>query len=110
MAARRRASPAVGSGSVAMLVGFGSGRDQALAFLRRQRLVLGPLLAQVAAALLRYLGHALVVLARLAPLLGGELHPALHAALHARLLFGVHARVALGDADPLQAPVAVEPV
>ena len=44
-------SPAVGTASVPVLVGVDGGRAPALALLRRQRLVLGPLLAQVAAPL-----------------------------------------------------------
>src|SRR5205809_7193047 len=41
-------------------------RREVLAFVRRQRLVFGPLLAQLAALLGRHLGDAFVVLARLA--------------------------------------------
>src|SRR5688572_13515601 len=76
-------------------------RGEAFTLLRRQLLVLGPLLAQLAALLWRDLDDLLVGLARLAALLGGELRPGLHAPLHALLTLRRHLRVALGDGDPL---------
>src|SRR5687768_3421681 len=101
MAASRRARPGARKSAARLRRG-----DQLLALLRRQRLVLGPVIAQLA-ALLAGLGHALVVLARLAALLGGELRPGLHAPLHARLRLGLHGRVALGDAQPLAPPLGL---
>src|SRR6185503_16176832 len=104
MAASRRRRPGVLTGSLPA-AGL---RGEVFALVLRQRLVLGPLLAQVAALLGRDLDHLLVGLARLAPLLRRKRGPALHAPLHALLLLGLHRRVALGDADPLHAPLALE--
>src|SRR2546425_4912095 len=110
MDARRRARPGVTLMLLAARVG-GGGRHQALALVRRERLVLGPGLAQVLVRILpRHLGEVLVVLARLAALLGREARPGLHATLHALLLLRLHARIALGDSDPLLPAVRVEGV
>src|SRR5918992_2684434 len=75
-------------------------RGEAFTLLRRQLLVLGPLLAQLAALLGRHLHDPLVGLARLAPLLRSKLCPGLHAPLHALLAQRRHLRIALGNADP----------
>src|SRR5205807_6003145 len=83
---------------------------EAFALLRRQRLVLRPGLAQVLVRRALGLGELLVVLARLAALLGAQVRPGLHAPLHAFLLERLHARVALGDLDPLLAPLGLERV
>src|SRR4051794_31714056 len=111
MLARRRARPGVTS--VLLAAGVGRvGRNEALPLVRRQRLILGPGLAQVLLRRLarRRLGELLVVLARDATLLGREAHPGLHAALHALLLHHFHAWVALGDRDPLQPALGLERV
>src|SRR5258705_3375034 len=108
MAARRRSRPGVTLVLGAARVGR-RWRNQALALVRRKRLVLGPFLAQVLVALVaRLFGEALVVLARLAALLGRELGPGLHAPLHALLLLRLHARISFRDADPLLATLALE--
>src|SRR5438045_2548925 len=83
-------------------------RNQALTLLRRERLVLGPCLAQILGGWPRCLDQVLVVLARLAALLGRELGPGLHAPLHALLLLRLHARIALGDGDPFLAALGLE--
>src|SRR6187455_754937 len=83
-------------------------RDDVFALAWRERLVLGPVVAQVAALLGRDLDDLLVGLARLAALLGRERGPALHAALHPLLLLGLHRRIALGDADPLAAALGFQ--
>src|SRR5207237_8929669 len=101
------ASPAC-SRPLFLFPGGGLRRGEVLALARRQRLVFGPLLAQLAALLWRHLGDALVVLARLAALLGGQLGRGLHAPRHALLLLRLHPRAALRDADPLAPPVRVE--
>src|SRR5258708_28756196 len=108
MLARRGASPGVTV--VRGEAGVGRRwRNHALAVVRRKRLVFGPFLAQVLVALVaRLFGEALVVLARLAALIGRELGPGLHAPLHALLLLRLHARIALGDADPLLAALGLE--
>src|SRR5512138_1587431 len=112
MDARRRPRPGV---TLALLLAAGVGgsrRREALALLRRERLVLGPGLAQVLRLRGRALrlGELLVVLARLAPLLGREARPGLHAPLHALLLLDLHARVTLGDGDPLLPALRLERV
>src|SRR5438309_1925745 len=110
MDARRRARPGVTLMLLAARVA-GDGRHQALALVRRECLVLGPGLAQVLVRRRpRRLGEVLVVLARLAALLGREARPGLHAALHALLLLRLHARIALGDADPFLPAIGVERV
>src|SRR3989442_13967225 len=110
MDARRRARPGVTLMLLAARVGRGGG-NQALALVRRERLVLGPGLAQVLVRrLARHFGEMLVVLARLAALLGREARPGLHATLHALLLLRLHARIALGDADPLLPALGIERV
>src|SRR5204862_2567717 len=85
-------------------------RDEILALVRRQRLVFGPLVTQALLLRARALGDALVVLARLAALLGAQVRPQLHAPLHALLLELRHLRIALGDLDPLLAPLDFERV
>src|SRR5258708_29595727 len=108
MLAKRRARPGVTVVLGAARVDRGW-RSEALALVRRKRLVLGPFLAQVLVALVaRLFGEALVVLARLAALIGRELGPGLHAPLHALLLLRLHARIALGDADPFLATLRLE--
>src|SRR6266705_2447348 len=107
MLASRRAKPGVFT-PLFLFPGGGLRRREVLALARRQRLVFGPLLAQLAALLGRHLGDALVVLARLAALLGGQLGPGLHAPLHALLLLRGHPRVALRDADPLAPAVGLK--
>src|SRR2546430_17083602 len=101
MDARRRARPGVTLMLLAARVG-GGGRHQALALVRRERLVLGPGLAQ---ALVRRrprrLGELLVVLARRAPLLGREARPGLHPALPAGRLLPPPARTGLVVAQPI---------
>src|ERR687897_878222 len=82
--------------------------DEVLALVRRQRLVLGPFLAQLLPLLGPGLDDAFVVLARNPPLLGGELRPGLHAALHPLLLLHLHAGIALGDADPVAPALGCE--
>src|SRR3954468_3029716 len=111
MAARRRARPGVTASVLGTArVERGGGRE-ALALLRRERLVFGPLLAQILGVrLARQLGELLVVLARLAALLGRELGPGLHAPLNALLLLDRHARVALGDGDPFVPALDLEEV
>src|SRR5687767_9713458 len=104
MAASRRRRPGVLTPSL-LAAGL---RGEIFALVLRQRLVFGPLLAQVAALPGRDFGELLVGLARLPPLLGRQRCPALHAPLHALLLLGLHRRIALGDADPLEAPLALE--
>src|SRR5216684_2444464 len=83
------ASPAF-SRPLFLFLGGGLRRREVLALVRRQRLVFGPLLAQLAA------------------LLGAQLGPGLHAPLHALLLLRLHLGVALGDADPLAPAVGLE--
>src|SRR5688572_4574092 len=97
MDASRRGSPGVLTG---LFFSSRLGRE-AFALALRQGLVLGPVLAQVAALLGRDLDDLLVGLARVAALLGRQLGPALHAPRDALLLLGLHGRIALGDADPL---------
>src|SRR5262249_36587157 len=82
--------------------------DEALALFRRQRLGFRPGVAQLLALFRRRLGDALVILARLAALLGAELRPVLHASLHALLLLGLHPGIAVGDADPFAPPLGLE--
>src|SRR5205807_7660521 len=101
------ASPAC-SRTLLLFLGGGLRRREVLALVRRQRLVFGPLLAQLAALLGRHLGDALVVLARLAALHGGQLGPNLHAPLHALLLLRLHLGVALGDTDPFAPALGLE--
>src|SRR6266540_2560165 len=116
MLASRRTRLAARAGVTLVLLAarVGGGRgDQALALVRGQRLIFGPFVAQIFAAFFArhwHLRETLVVLARLAALLGGELRPELHAARHALLLLGLHARVALGDGDPFLAPLRLEGV
>src|SRR4051812_34101920 len=88
----------------------GGGRGEVLALVRRQRLVLGPLVTQALFLRARALGDALVVLARLAALLGAQVRPGLHAPLHPLLLELRHLRMALGDLQPLLAPLDFERV
>src|SRR5258708_19386614 len=108
MLAKRRARPGVTLVLGAARVGR-RWRNQALALVRRKRLVLGPFLAQVLVALVaRLFGEALVVLARLAALIGRELGPGLHAPLHALLFLRLHARLALADADPFLPPLRLQ--
>src|SRR5712692_6855053 len=110
MLASRRARPGVTLVLLAARVSRGWG-NQALALVRRERLVLGPGLAQVLVRRrARRLGEMLVVLARLPALLGREACPDLHAPLHALLLLRLHARIALGDGDPLLPAVGLERV
>src|ERR1041385_1000205 len=109
MLARRRARLGVTSALGAPGVGRGR-RNEALALLRRQRLVFGPGLAQVLVVPARHLREALVVLARLPALLGAQVRPDLHAPLHALLLERLHARIALRDLDPFLAPLTLEVV
>src|SRR6185503_20154022 len=87
MEASRRGSPGVLATSLLLTAML---RSDVLALPWRQRLVFGPLLAQLAALLRRQRG------------------PALHAALHALLLLGLHRRIALGDADPLAAALGFQ--
>src|SRR5688572_14318066 len=103
MEASRRASPGVLSSLLTTRL-----RGDFFALARRQRLVFGPLVAQLAALLRRHLDDLLVGLARLAALLGRERGPTLHAPLHAFLFFGLHRRVALGDADPLASALGLD--
>src|SRR6266850_6794674 len=110
MDARRRPRPGVTSVLLAARVG-GNGRGEAFALVRRERLVLGPGLAQVLFGRRTLsLGEVLVVLARLPALLRREARPGLHAPLHALLLLRLHARVALGDRDPLLPALGLERV
>src|SRR3954469_6305926 len=111
MPARRRARLGVTS-MLRRTPRIGRGRrHQALALVRRQRLILGPFFAQVLLLVLaRHLGEALVILARLAPLVGGELGPRLHAARDALLLLALHARIALGNRDPFLTTLGFERV
>src|SRR5918999_2668157 len=83
-------------------------RGEAFTLLRRQLLVLGPVLAQLAALLGRDLDDLLVGLARLAALLGGELRPNLHAPLYALLSQRGHLGVPLGNADPFAPALGLE--
>src|SRR5688572_23992411 len=84
-------------------------RSEAIALVGRERLVFGPALGELLVFLGgALLGHALVVLARLGALLGGERRPALHAPLHPLLLLRLHRRVALGEPHPLAASLGGE--
>src|SRR3954467_15055695 len=77
-------------------------RGEVLPLGGRQRLILGPGVAQVPVALLaRRLGEGLVVLARLAALLGREARPRRHALLHALCALGFRLGIALGNGEPL---------
>src|SRR5438270_5295373 len=113
MAARRRGTLGAKPGVTLMrLLAARVGRrrrSQALALLRRELLVFGPGVAQILVGdRPRRLDEMLVVLARLAALLGRELGPGLHAPLHALLLLRLHARIALGDGDPFLAALGLE--
>src|SRR5213080_4634212 len=110
MDAGRRPRPGVTVALLAARVG-GGGRGEALALVGRERLVLGPGLAQVlfGRGALR-LGEVLVVLARLPALLRRQARPGLHAPLHALLLLRLHARVALRNRDPLLPALGLERV
>src|SRR5690242_11998889 len=89
----------------------GGRRHEALPLVRRQGLVLGPFLPQVLLVVgLRLLREPLVVLARLAALLGRELGPRLHAARDPLLLLRLHLRIALRDRDPLLPALGLERV
>src|SRR3954465_1561239 len=67
--------------------------DQALALVGRQRLVLGPFLAQVLVLLARDARGGAEIVPGLATFLGAEVGPALHALLDARLSVGLHLRI-----------------
>src|SRR6185503_12526130 len=111
IAASRRARPGV-TASVLGTARVERKRGRvALALVRRERLVLDPVLAQVlVVALARQLGELLVVLARLAALLGREARPGLHAPGDALLLLGRHLRIAFGDRDPFLPALGLERV
>src|SRR5688572_23719838 len=83
-------------------------RGDFLALARRERLVFGPLLAQLVAPRRRRLDDLLVGLARLSALLRRELGPGLHAPLHALLALRRHLPVALRHADPLAPALGLE--
>src|SRR5688500_11560094 len=105
MLAKRLGRPGVKTWSVPDLLRW----CEVFPLVLRQRLVLGPALGELLVLLLgALLGDALVVLARLAALLGGEGGPALHAPLHAFLALRVHGRIAVGDAYPVAPPVGLE--
>src|SRR6476620_1642588 len=111
MLARRRARLGVTLRLVSAGVGGGR-RHEALPLVGRQRLVFRPFFLQVllVRVLARHVGEALVVLARLAPLLRRELGPRLHAASDPFLLLRLHLRIALGDRDPLLPALRLERV
>src|SRR5258705_8400285 len=110
MDASRRPRPGVTLMLLAARVGEG-GWGEAFALVRRERLVLGPGLAQIVFGRgpLR-LGEVLVVLACLPALLRRQARPGLHAPLHPLLLRRLHARVALGDRQPLLPALGLERV
>src|SRR3990170_3527983 len=83
-------------------------RGDVFALARGERLVFGPLLAQLVAPRGRRLDDLLVGFACLPALLGRELRPGLHAALHALLSLRRHLRIALGHPDPLAPALGLE--